>query len=439
MPTLNMSAAAAAGELKPRGRRSIRRPQHTHQLRYRPFEIVPFMIAPVLPGESLRNLQLQARIVSNPLDSFLLGAWAEHYYFYVKLRDLTTYKSGIETMLLDPSSAWTAMDTTTARTIFYTAGTSAVPNYLEEAYKQIVKFYFRTPEEVADSTWDDYTSNNLHLASIKGKTWLDSAITDTNYIANQVPDQTLTVGGDGSFTMKEVEDLMMMWKWEQAHGYIGGKALTFEEWLKAQGINVPGAQDDTEEGKPELIRFALNWTYPVNTVNPSDGEPSTAWSWSIRERADKDRFFTEPGMLVGITVVRPKVYLSKQDTYAMAAMDKAQDWLPSLLSQDPSFTMKKFAAAAAPLQNQAAAFWVDLKDLFLYGDQFVNFALTETNAGLVALPTSAMQKRYVATTDIDNLFVTKTAGTGKVYQDGVTSLMVASHIGRDTSATIAKG
>ena len=202
---------------------------------------------------------------------------------------------------------------------------------------------------------------------------------------------------------------------------------------------MPGATDDTDEGKPELIRYAMNWTYPVNTVDPTDGDPSTAWSWSVRERADKDRFFTEPGFIVGVTLVRPKVYLSKQDMAAVHMLDSAKDWFPGLLQQDAAFSMKKFAALTAPLLNQTDAFWVDLKDLFLYGDQFVNFALTETNAGFVALPTAALQKRYVATTDIDNLFVTKTAGTGKVYQDGVTTLMIASKLGRDTSASISKG
>lgn len=439
MANLNLSAAAAAGQLASKKRRTIRRPIHHHQIRFRPFQIVPFMIAPVLPGETMRNLQLQARCVSDPIDNFLLGAWLEHYYFYVKLRDLTAYKSNIETMILDPSNNFTAMDNSVASVPYYTGGTTAFPNWIGEAKDAIVKHYFRTPEEIADSTWDDYTIGDYYAASIKGKSWLDSAVTDTNYLASIAPNQTLTVGADDSFTMKELEDLMMMWKWEQAHGYIGGKALTFEEWLKAQGINVPGAQDDTEEGRPELLRYSVEWQYPVNTVNPSDGNPSTAWSWSARMRADKDRFFTEPGFVVGVCVVRPKVYLSKQNSYAVSMMDRAQDWFPHLLESDPSFSMKKFAAATNPLLNQTDAFWVDIKDLFLYGDQYVNFALTATNAGLVALPTAALQKRYPASTDVDNLFVTKTAGTGQCYADGVTAMMIASKIGRDTSATISKG
>ena len=62
----------------------------------------------------------------------------------------------------------------------------------------------------------------------------------------------------------------------------------------------------------------------------------------------------------------------------------------------------------------------------MYGDQFVNFALTETNAGLVALPTAAMQKRYPAKTDIDGLFVGTTDAARLCRQDGVLSLSIAS-------------
>lgn len=441
MARMNMANAAQLNQIYKNRPRSYRRPVHTHQVRYRPFEITPFMVAPVLAGETLKNLMLQARIVSDPIDNFLLGAWAEHFYFYCKLRDFTAIKSDVETMLLDPSSAFTAADSTTAATTNYNGGTSAVPRWLNYALDQIVKFYFRTPEEVEDGTWDDYvgSGSERYVAAIKNRSFWDSAVGDTAYLASISPDQTLTVGGDDSFTMRELEDKMNVYLWEQQYGFIGGKDLSFEEWLAAQGIRVPGAQDDTQEGMPEVIRYSFNWTYPVNTVNPSDGNPSTAWSWSVRERADKDRFFTEPGFIVGVTLVRPKVYLSKQTHAGFYMLDSAKDWFPALLEQNANFSMKKFATDTAPMLDNNEAIWIDIKDLFLYGDQFINFSLAATDAGLVALPTAAMQKRYPSTTDVDNLFATKTAGVGKVYQDGVTTLMIKGRIGRDTSASISKG
>jgi hypothetical protein len=70
----------------------------------------------------------------------------------------------------------------------------------------------------------------------------------------------------------------------------------------------------------------------------------------------------------------------------------------------------------------------------LYGDQFVNFALTATDAGLVALPTAALKKRYVAAADMDGLFsfATATPARKEIRQDGIVSLGILS-VQRDQS------
>src|SRR3546814_10510072 len=88
-------------------------------------------------------------------------------------------------------------------------------------------------------------------------------------------------------------------------------ASTFEDWVKTFGVRVPKAEAE-ESHRPELLRYIREWSYPSNTINPADGTPSSAVSWSVAERADKDRFFSEPGFLFGCAVARPKVYFSKQ-------------------------------------------------------------------------------------------------------------------------------
>ena len=80
------------------GRKS-RRPSHPFQLKTRPWQIQPFCIAPVLPGETLKNLLLQSRVVSDPLKHPLIGWWCEYYYFYVKHRDLAGRDDFTEMML----------------------------------------------------------------------------------------------------------------------------------------------------------------------------------------------------------------------------------------------------------------------------------------------------------------------------------------------------
>jgi hypothetical protein len=67
----------------------------------------------------------------------------------------------------------------------------------------------------------------------------------------------------------------------------------------------------------------------------------------------------------------------------------------------------------------------------LYGDQLINFALTATDAGLVASPTAALAKKYVTATDMDALF--KTSTVNQVKMDGVVSLNILSRVVDTTS------
>ena len=62
-------------------KRTMRSPNHPFSLKTRPFQIQPFLISPVLPGETLTNLVHQSRTVTKPIKDPLLGWWTEHYYF----------------------------------------------------------------------------------------------------------------------------------------------------------------------------------------------------------------------------------------------------------------------------------------------------------------------------------------------------------------------
>ena len=63
--------------------------------------------------------------------------------------------------------------------------------------------------------------------------------------------------------------------------------------------------------------------------------------------------------------------------------------------------------------------YVDIRDLLLYGDQYLNFAATATDANIVDLPAdSTLQRRYVDNDDILSLFV-GASPTALVKHDGV--------------------
>lgn len=171
-----------------------------------------------------------------------------------------------------------------------------------------------------------------------------------------------------------------------------------------------------------------DWQYPSNTVEATTGVPSSAVSWAVSDRLDKDRFFREPGFIFGVTVARPKIYMSNQKGAAVEMLNTAESWLPSLLGEQPWTSLRKFAATAGPVAGLGASpandYWVDVRDLFMYGDQFVNFALTETDAGFVALPKAGMNKHYVSDADRKALFADGTGAKSLVRQDGVVNFTI---------------
>lgn len=80
-----------------------------------------------------------------------------------------------------------------------------------------------------------------------------------------------------------------------------------------------------------------------------------------------------------------------------------------------------------------------MRDLMLYGDQFLNFALSEADNSLVALPGATLTKaaqRYPAIADIEALFKsTATSGVKNgrtIRQDGAVSFSI---IGRQMDHT----
>lgn len=397
--------------------RILRKPTHTFNLEWRPFELQPFMIAPVIPGETMKNLVCQARIVSDPIDNPLIGWWHGFFWFYVKLRDLDG-RADFTEMFVDEDKDMSAYNE--AADTVYNHGWSTI-NWTKLCLKRITEEYFRD-EGVA---WNTYTSSGLPLAGIAKPTWMQNALDSASY---QVPDIAVE-GSDANSTIEasEVEIAMRRWQLLKMNQLTD---MSYEDYLGTYGIKIPSA----EQNIPELIRYTENWTYPTNTIDPTNGTPRSAVSWSIAERADKDRFFKEPGFIVGVACTRPKVYFKNMDGNGVGMLTNAYTWLPQVLSDDPWTSMRKFAdGSPLSISSDTGGYWLDVKDLFIHGDQFVNYSKAATNKNIVNLPTASLDnKKYPATTDIDNLFVTKTAGTGKLKADGVVNLSI---LGRQTDTT----
>lgn len=381
------------------------------------------MIAPVLPGETLKAANLQVRAVTDPLKNRLTGWWLEHYLFYVPHQALTDVTT-LEAMMLDPSATQSALKTTTDRRPFYfEGGATGHIDWTSKCYTAVVNEFFR--EDGTDiSTAAGLTDTYIALAQINGDTWLDSAMLQSTLDGlgaqdTEIPEDAANVSYDTFTRLQKLYELQRE---------MGLANMTYDDWLRTYGVKLDKPEDPS---RPELIRYSRDWTYPTNTVEPTTGVPSSACSWSVAERADKDRFFKWPGFIFGVTVARPKVYFSKQLGSAVALMDDAFSWFPALMNEEGAVGLKAVPATDGPLAGNTggSAYVVDIRDLLIYGDQFLggigyDLATPSADASLVALPTTALQKRFVSTTDMDGLFTGSTAATRLIHQDGVCNLHI---------------
>ena len=133
-----------------------------------PWTIQPFMIAPVLPGETLKNILLQSRAVTKPIKNGLVGWWLEHHFFYVKHRDLDA-RDLLTGMMLDPTANTDSLNTA-ADVKTYHRGTAV--NWVKLCLDRIVATYFRDEDEVATA----FTIDSMPVAQIGNNTWADSLV-----------------------------------------------------------------------------------------------------------------------------------------------------------------------------------------------------------------------------------------------------------------------
>ena len=416
--------------------RKRRTPEHTWYVSAIPYAIQPVCIAPVLAGETLKHASWQARVVSDPIKNPLIGAHHEYYWFYVKLRDiahLSTFDNDttgalIEQLLMNPDADVSSLKSSVSDVMWYRDAETQIP-WTKLCLQLIVEKYFRDEGEDINLSEGGFADTGASgrwfwLAQLARNNALHSAVVNAEYDAPT--DAGLTIGGDGLFTMKEFEEKWRMWQLETRYGRTD---LTFDDYLAAQGVGTPRAAQD--DGTPELLRFVKQFSYPANTV--LSGSVNSAYSWSFEENMKKDRFFREPGFIFGVTITRPKFYLKNQTSAMAHFMDNMRSWLPADLRDDAYSSMKKFLAGEGPVPGSTTDYWVDIADLLVHGDQFVNEALSTTAANGAALPTATLQKRYPSLADIASLFSVGTVRT--IRQDGIARFEILGTVEDRTART----
>ena len=409
---------AVAVQSLPRVGRKLRKPTHQFNVKYRPWALTPFMLAPVLPGDTMKNLLVQGKAISDPLKNPHMGWWNEMYFFYVKLRDLPQ-RTALEQMLIanvDPN-----LDTA-ANAQYYHNGFGI--NWTKMCLDQIVKHYFRSEEERESTDFANQTIFGYPQAKVNIDNWMESL---TSTVDDPQSDGTPLPGDyfpDLPAHLSSFAAAYDQWK-EMQH--LNMAPPNFADYLKTAGVRLPKAEAEVVQ-KPELLRYVREWKMPSVVVDPATQSVGGSCVWDMAERADKDRFFAEPGFIIGIATARPKVLFSRQSGAMAHFLDDAFSWLPALLRPDPFTSLKKFTVGTGPIPLDGDPqgmfdYWVDLADLFMNGDQFCNFDLQGGGSrmpNIVHLPkpvnvepdlsaiTTPINKEYASDADALALFLDPT-------------------------------
>lgn len=419
----------------PKMGRKMRKPRHSFRLKQTPWEIQPFMIAPVLPGETMKNALIQARAETPLVDDSRNGWHYEMYFFYVKHRDLmssaSTYTFADSVMAMHLDQTKTPSDIFTGGHVKLYQQAEGV-DFVAGCLHAVTHWYFRSEGE---QIWEyqsgagtSAAAGVLPIASILQTSWADSAKNEdevVNVSGDELPGQSPVLPDDVDPAFSAA---FAQWEMMTASGLY---TATFADYLRSFGITPPKEVQPVQDvRKPELLRYIRNWKYP----QPSMVGGTTGFNirWDIAERIDKDYFFAEPGFIFGVTVARPKVYFAKQLAPIVAYMNDAYSWLPAVLSDEPYTSLRRFAAGTGPIQGVTDDYWIDVKDLFLYGDQFANFATmdgsfnnTAADQSFVSLPTATLRRKYMLNTELRHGFA---GNTGDIQVDGVVSLDIASRL-----------
>ena len=416
--------------------RRVRSPKHPFNIKGRPFEILPFMCAPVLPGETLDSGFLQSSVVSDKIANNLIGWWHEYHLFYVPIRALLAFgtlgEDELNALFLDPTSTLVTNHGASANSVPLYTFKTGIP-WVEYCYEHIVAAYFRDEGEGLSPIWDAPYS----VAQI-----------DQGNMFHSLKEES--AGGDDVELpgVDELEELDIIpgftthyaqWEMMRDQGMID---LSYKDYLRSYGITPPAdiqlEEDSVEVSQVNLAEKLISirkWTNPTLAPQQGDSASTSVVYWRCAERITKRMLFREPGFIFGVTLTRPKVYLGNQKGAGVGMLHNAFSWLPAVLNHlgYSSLLESLDSATDGILQGGDEDYWLDIKDLFLHGDQFVNHTMGATANHGVALPVaSSLDKKYLTETMMNSLFA-DTGGTASyIKQDGMVHLDILGRL-RETS------
>lgn len=380
----------------------------------KPFGLYPLTVHPVLPGETLRHATTKWQVRSAPIENPMAGCWLETWWFYVKFTDIDR---DLGEMFIsdtfDPTPYQAAGDN---ERYFVKSGQI---NWVKRCMDRIHEAYFLDEGETAR------TIDNVNKIKIDNVSWYQNMIFRP---ADNVVDTS-----DSLDAIQQLSGYEMMLQ-------MGMTEITYEKYLEQFGVQAVKA----DVGNPEILRFARSWVLPTAFVEPTTGQPSAVWRWKDEINLKKDIRFDEPGFLIQVASVRPKLYQGGLAASMVGNLWGFSDWFPVYNLQDPQSGVKVIKsddAVFGAASDGSHDLLYDHRDLLSHGEQFVNDFTTQpyrlptaSDMSLNAADSnSSLRGEYASGNDVNDLFTTVAADEARVFYEGMTMLRIAGHI-RDYTA-----
>ncbi len=403
-------------------KRFHRRPNFPIAGSLKPFGLYPLMCHPVLPGETLKSASSKWTVISQPLKNPFCGAWLESWLFYVKLTDLDRDLGQMFISDTYSTSGWTSPDN--AERYFVKSGAI---DWVRKCTERCHDAYFISEGETPVTFGG--TDAGIRQIKLNNRSWYQNLMFEPAEVALDVTGER---DHDAQISAWQMVAQMQMTE------------LSYESYLEQYGVS----SMRLGIGEPEILRFTRSWTKPTNVIDPADGSPSSAWVWNDELKLEKDKRFEEPGFIIQLAAVRPKMYQAGQVKSVVQTLWGFSDWFPAYTLRDPAEGIKRigtdddvFLTTLNAAEGEVQLLY-DHRDLLSHGEQFINDTALHyplpTAAGwstVAAASPANVRGEYADSQGIQDIFVSTADAQERCLYEGITSLTIAGHIEDTTPMT----
>lgn len=398
--------------------RAQRRPNFPFAGSIQPFGLYPVWAHPVLPGETLQSMSSKSRVISMPVKHPMAGAWLEQWLVYVKFTDIDR---NLGQMFVSDTYPTTGFTFGADAPRYF--GASGQINWVQKAVERIHSAWFihdgETPRAI----------DGVRQVKLNNVSWYQNMMFEPTDVAIST--------ADASTTYEQLDAWMMLQQMNMTE-------LTYEKYLETYGVT----SVRQNVGDPEVLGFSRSWTQPTNTVEPTTGIPSSAWVWADEFKISKSKRFDEPGFLIALQCVRPKMFVNTLNLKAsmVGNLWGFSDWFPSYNLSDPTARVRQMPSTEALFGANAQdagtkQLLYDTADLLSHGEQFLNGGPSDYTLPMssgfevkTASQPEDMRGEYCKAADITALFTGVTASKQVCNYEGMAFAVISGHIQDMTAA-----